>query len=188
MDKKGFGDCVEAMARLGGIEAELDILGEGPLRPLLERRIAALGLQGRVRLHGAATADRILAACHRADIGLAPSVTAEDGDADAPVNTLKEKMATGLPVIATDHGGIPELVRPGENGCLVPERAPDALAAAIRDLAARPGDWPRLGAAGRAKVVDDYGIARVAERTLAAYADALAVAEARSRPHDGGNA
>jgi colanic acid/amylovoran biosynthesis glycosyltransferase len=173
VDKKGFGDAVAAMALLPDLDLRLDILGEGPLRPLLERGIARAGLGARVTLHGAATSDEVLAALHAADIALAPSVRAADGDADAPVNTLKEAMATELPVIATRHGGIPELVIPGENGALVPERDPAALAAAIRDLAARPGDWPALGGAGRRKVVDEYGLDRVADRTLAAYAAAL---------------
>lgn len=173
VDKKGFGDAVDAMALLDGLDATLDILGEGPLRADLERRIACAGLGGRVTLHGAATSDRILAALHAADIALAPSVRAADGDADAPVNTLKEAMATALPVIATDHGGIPELVIPHENGALVPERDPAAIARAIRDLAARPADWPRMGTAGRARVVEEYGLDRVADKTLAAYAAAL---------------
>lgn len=173
VDKKGFADAVDAVARLGDLDLRLDILGEGPLRPDLERRIAGAGLGGRVRLRGAATSDAVVAALHAADIAIAPSVSAADGDADAPVNTLKEAMSTGLPVIATDHGGIPELVRPGENGALVPERDPEALAAAIRDLAACPGDWPRLGAAGRAAVIDAYATDTIARRTLDAYAAAL---------------
>ena len=173
VEKKGFDDAVDAMAMLGDLDAALDILGEGPLRPDLERRIARAGLGGRVTLRGAATSDQVLAALHAADIALAPSVRAEDGDADAPVNTLKEAMATALPVIATRHGGIPELVIPDENGSLVPERDPAALAHAIRDLARRPGDWPRMGAAGRAKVVAEFGLEGVADRTLAAYAAAL---------------
>ncbi|MEM9797435.1 MAG: glycosyltransferase [Pseudomonadota bacterium] len=173
VDKKGFGDAIEAMGQLGDLDVRLDILGEGPLRPNFEARIAALGLQDRVHLHGAATADQIRAALHTADIGLAPSVRAADGDADAPVNTLKEAMATELPVIATEHGGIPELVIPDENGALVPERDPDALAAAIRDLAQRPDAWSALGRAGRIKVIEDYSRERVVHKTLSAYDKAL---------------
>jgi colanic acid/amylovoran biosynthesis glycosyltransferase len=173
VDKKGFEDAIAAMARLGGLDARLDILGEGPLRGRLEAMIAEAGLGSRVTLHGAATSDTVLAALHAADIALAPSVAAESGDADAPVNTLKEAMATGLPVIATAHGGIPELVRDEENGRLVPERAPDAIAAAIRVLADTPERWPALGAAGRTRVVATYGLDRVTAQTLDAYRKAL---------------
>ncbi|WP_308917113.1 glycosyltransferase [Jannaschia sp. LMIT008] len=175
--KKGLPDAVDAMARLDGLDATLDIYGEGPLREDLEHRIATQGLGDRVVLHGAATGEQVLRALHGADAKLAPSVTAEDGDADAPVNTLKEAMATGLPVIATRHGGIPELVVPGRNGYLVPERDPSALAAAIRELASCPDDWTRMGEAGRADVIDAYAMTRVTEKTLAVYDAAIRRAE-----------
>ena len=130
---------------------------------------AALG----VRLLGAASSEEVLAALHRADAALAPSVTAADGDQDGPVNTLKEAMATGLPVIGTRHGGIPELVEQGVSGLLVPERDAEALARAIAHLMDAPGDWRRLGAAGRQKVVDRYDRKSILRATLGAYARAL---------------
>jgi colanic acid/amylovoran biosynthesis glycosyltransferase len=105
-------------------------------------------------------------------------VTAQDGDADAPVNTLKEAMATGLPVIATRHGGIPELVEHGVNGLLVPERDPAAIAAALRELAAAPERWHTMGQCGREAVVERYGLEEVASMTLAAYRRALGYREA----------
>ena len=173
VEKKGFADAIVALSLAPEIDARLEILGDGPLRADLEKRARAAGVADRVIFHGAVTADRVLETLHAADIALAPSVTAADGDADAPVNTLKEAMATALPVIATRHGGIPELVIDGENGRLVPEHDPQAIAAALRDLAARPDRWPDLGAAGRARVIEDYSLARVTERTLASYARAL---------------
>lgn len=182
VEKKGFGDCIDAVALLRdqGRKVRLDILGEGEMRGALERQIAAADLGDGITLHGAATQDRILAALHDADIGLAPSVTAEAGDQDAPVNTLKEKMATGLPVVATHHGGIPELVIDGENGYLVPERDPPALAAAIARLADAPDDRARFGQAGRRKVVETYERSIILEQTLAAYRQALANSETSS--------
>ena len=175
VEKKGFTDAIEAVARLraSGTEAVLEILGDGPLRGALGEQVDALGLGGAVRLHGAATQDEVIAALHRADIALAPSVTAASGDADAPVNTLKEAMATGLPVVATRHGGIPELVMPDENGLLVPERDPGALAEAIATLAAAPEGWATLGAAGRDRVIGTYGRAHILRRTLDAYRSVL---------------
>lgn len=178
VEKKGFGDAIAALSHLGamGIEARLDILGGGPLLDDLRDQAEAAGLGARVALHGPATRQDILAALHAADIGLAPSVTASAGDQDAPVNTLKEQMATGLPVVATRHGGIPELVIDGENGRLVPERNPAALAAAIADLAGNPALWPELGRAGRVKVCENYDREVILQRTLEAYRQALDLA------------
>ena len=170
VEKKGFADAIEAVARLRaqGRDARLDILGEGPLRAELER---AAG-EG-VRLLGAATAEEVLGALHRADIALAPSVTAADGDQDGPVNTLKEAMATGLPVVATRHGGIPELVEHGVSGLLVPERDPEALARAVAQLMDAPDDRASLGAAGRRRVVQCYDRRTILRETLRAYRRAL---------------
>jgi colanic acid/amylovoran biosynthesis glycosyltransferase len=169
VEKKGFADAVDAVARLRaeGRDVTLDLIGDGPLMGELRRRAG----EG-VALHGAADADAVLAALHWADVALAPSVTAADGDQDGPVNTLKEAMATGLPVVGTHHGGIPELVDEG-NGLLVPERDPAALARAVAQLMDAPGDWARLGAAGRRKVVALYGRMGILRATVEAYRDAL---------------
>lgn len=180
VEKKGFADAIAAVARLKaqGTDVTLSIVGDGPLRAGFTQQIAEAGLQDRVVLQGALGQNGVIAALHAADIALAPSVRAGDGDEDAPVNTLKEAMATGLPVVATRHGGIPELVIPGENGLLVPERDPDALAAAIAELIARPQDWPALGAAGRAKVIEDYDKRAVLRRQIAVYRRAIAARQA----------
>lgn len=176
VEKKGFADAVEAVALLAaqGRDLRLDILGEGECRADLEARIARAGLSDRVILHGRASQSQVIAALHAADIALAPSVTASTGDADAAVNTAKEAMAAGLPVIATRHGGIPELVIPGENGDLVPERDPTALAAAIATMIDNSQSWAALGRAGRAKVVTEYDHRSIVLNTLDAYRMALA--------------
>lgn len=175
VEKKGFADAVEAVAQLvaRGRDVRLEILGEGECRADLETRIARAGLGDRVTLHGVASQAQVIAALHAADIALAPSVTASTGDADAAVNTAKEAMATGLPVIATRHGGIPELVIPGENGDLVPERDPAALASSIAKMMDEPQSWEALGRAGRMKVVTEYDHRHILERTLDAYRLAL---------------
>jgi colanic acid/amylovoran biosynthesis glycosyltransferase len=175
VEKKGFADAIDAVAILiaEGRKVRLDVIGEGGTRADLETRIARHGLGDRVTLHGAATSAQVLAALHRADIALAPSVTASSGDSDGPVNTAKEAMATGLPIIATRHGGIPELVIPGENGDLVPERDPVALAAAIARMIDNWCSWEALGRAGRRKVVTDYGQDSIIAKTLSAYRTSL---------------
>ena len=175
VEKKGFDDLIEAVARLRAtdLDVTLDIVGEGPLRPMLEAQIDALGLGASVTLLGAAPRDAVRAALHRADIGVAASKTAASGDQDAAVNTMKEMMATGLPIAATRHGGIPELARDGENARLAPEADPAALAHAIATLARDPSEWPRMGAAGRAAVIAEFDTRVVAEKTIDAYTRTL---------------
>jgi colanic acid/amylovoran biosynthesis glycosyltransferase len=175
VEKKGIADAIAAVGHLrdAGRDARLVVVGDGPLRPSLEDQSARLGLGAAVRFAGAGHAGDVRAALHGADIMLAPSVRAASGDEDAAVNTLKEALATEMPVVGTRHGGIPELVIPGENGLLVPERDPGALAAAIETLARDPDNWPVLGAAGRRKVVHDYGKEGIIRQTLDCYFSAL---------------
>lgn len=174
-EKRGFADAVEAMALLAGEgrDVRLDILGEGDCRLDPEARNARAGLGDRVTPHGGASQAEVIAALHRADIALAPSLKALSRDADAAVNTAKEAMATGLPGIATRHGGLPELVIPGEDGDLVPERDPSALAAAIVRMMNDPLSWNAFGRSGRRKIIAEYGHRHILQRTLEACRTAL---------------
>ncbi|WOI55707.1 glycosyltransferase [Palleronia sp. LCG004] len=182
VEKKGFSDAVAAIGHLirEGHDVTLEILGDGPLRSALAAQISEAGLTDRVMLAGSADRGQVIEALHRADIALTPSVRASSGDEDANVNTAKEAMATGLPVIGTHHGGIPELVIPGENGDLVPERDPRALADAIAAMMGRRGDWADLGTAGRRKVLEEFDQGHIVEETLLAYRRALTIR--RDRP------
>jgi len=181
VEKKGFEDAIAAMARLPHAQgphaqgsdslagATLDIVGGGPLHDSLARLAAELGLSERIRLLGPMPHEAIVERLNDTDIMLAPSVTARSGDQDAPVNTLKEAMAMELPVIATRHGGIPELVEDGQTGYLVPERDPDALAAAIAKLHGERARWADMGRRGRRRVVETYDQRVVTDRLHGAY-------------------
>jgi glycosyltransferase involved in cell wall biosynthesis len=80
-------------------------------------------------------------------------------------------MAAGLPVVTTDHGAIAETVIDGETGVIVPQRAPAALAAELRELLADPERRPRLGRAGRERFLACYTIDRWAERLAEVFDD-----------------
>ena len=171
VEKKGFAYALQAIAglRAEGRDVVLDLVGNGPLRADLAREAADAGLAPYVRFHGACPSDevaRILAAGH---LFVAPSVTAAGGDQDAATNTVKEAMATGLPVVASRHGGLPEMVLDGTTGLLVPERDADALAAALARLIDTPSLWPALTAAARAKVEGLADNAVVNAQVLALY-------------------
>ena len=171
VEKKGVEYAVRAIAALreAGSQVELDIVGDGLLRPRLEALIADLGVAPWVRLQGARDHDGVVEMLAAAHLMVAPSVTAADGDQDASVNTLKEAMAMGLPVVGTRHGGIPELVEHGISGVLVPERDAAALAQAIRRMADAAEHWHSFGLTGRRKVEAEYDMHRLNDRLLEIY-------------------
>jgi len=158
VEKKGMVDAIRAAAvlRERGRDIRLDIAGGGPLADELARLIESLGLGDIITLHGAADSGRVRDLLDRAHVFVAASTTARNGDQDATVNTVKEALAVGVPVVATDHGGIPELVVDGETGLLAPERDPAALADAIDRSIASPERARAMAAAGRSLVVQRF--------------------------------
>jgi glycosyltransferase involved in cell wall biosynthesis len=116
-----------AFRALTGVEGvTLVLAGDGPDRDALERTASELGLNGRVRFLGAQSRSRVLELFHAADASLLSSSW------ENFPHTVVEALAVGAPVIATSVGGVPEVVRDGENGLLVPPGDSEALAAAIR--------------------------------------------------------
>jgi colanic acid/amylovoran biosynthesis glycosyltransferase len=172
VEKKGFAYGIRAMARLASRDPRLryTIIGDGELRPELERLVADLELAGVVRLAGWLPPADVAAALRGAHLMLAPSVTAADGDQEGLPVVIMEAMATGLPVVATRHSGIPELVRHGESGALVPEHDADALAEAIETLVRAPDRWGAMGAAGRRRVEVQHDLQTLNRQLAETYA------------------
>jgi glycosyltransferase involved in cell wall biosynthesis len=115
-------------------DCTLLIAGNGPLRPDLEAKISALGLEGRVRLLGEVPHDRLTELYGAADCSILMS------EREGWPNVLLESMACGTPVLATTVGGTPEIVTRPEAGILLRERSAAALVEALRELRARPPD------------------------------------------------
>jgi colanic acid/amylovoran biosynthesis glycosyltransferase len=176
VEKKGIAYAIEAAALLKarGHALSYRIIGEGDLRADLQARIAALGLVDSVTLEGSRSHGHIAQALNEADLFLAPSVVAANGDADAAINTIKEAMLVGVPVVATRHGGIPELVCDEDTGLLVPERDAAGLAQAVERLVAAPDRWARMSRAARLSVETRFGMPQIAAQTLRVYQDAVA--------------
>jgi len=171
VEKKGFRFAIDMVARLvaEGRDVALDIIGAGGLEHELAAQIAALGLQDRIRLLGARPSDFVQAALQQADIFIAASVTASDGDQDAATNTVKEAMATGAPVVATRHGGMPEMIVDGETGVLVAEGDAAALAAGVSQLLDAPERWAAVARRARAKVESEAARPVVDARLMDVY-------------------
>jgi glycosyltransferase involved in cell wall biosynthesis len=121
--QKALGVALTALAEVPGVD--LTIAGDGPERAALERRTAELGLAGRVRFLGSVPRDTVLRLFRAADASVLSS------DWENFPHTVVESLAVGCPVIATAVGGVPEVVRDGENGLLVAPGDPAALATAI---------------------------------------------------------
>ena len=132
------------------------VIGDGPLHDELRGLIERLGITAHVQLHGAKSNDDVLLLLDSADVLLAPSVTATNGEAEGIPNAVKEAMATGLPVIATRHSGIPELVEDGVSGYLVPERDAAALAERLTYLNEHSELWRDMGRRGREKIEREF--------------------------------
>ncbi len=157
VEKKGFGDLLQAIARLRDAEPLLraTIVGDGPLRGDLEAMARTLGIAERVRFAGWLAPAEVAAAMAEADLLAVPSVTAADGDMEGMPLVVLEAMATGLPVVGTRHSGIPEVVLDGITGRIVPERDPAALAGAIASLA-DPSRRREQGEAGHRRAVAEF--------------------------------
>jgi glycosyltransferase involved in cell wall biosynthesis len=176
-ENKGLHVLAAALSRLGepgrtaGTPGLPDwrwvIVGDGPYRARFEAAVASAGITARVLLAGRVS-DEILHAWYAAaDLFVHP--TLYEGSS---LVTL-EAMAHRRPVVAARAGGLPDKVRPGENGWLVAPGDPDALAAAVEDAMADSGRLRSMGVASRRIVERDFAWPAVVDRLLAVYADLL---------------
>jgi colanic acid/amylovoran biosynthesis glycosyltransferase len=149
-----------------GIDVVCTLVGDGPDRAVLERRIADAGLEGRVTITGARTRADVAELVLSADVLVAPSVPTRRGKREGIPVALMEAMSGGVAVVASDISGIPELVGNEVTGLLVPPGDARALADALRRLHDDPPLRRRLGLAGRQKVLREFDI-RTSARTLA---------------------
>jgi glycosyltransferase involved in cell wall biosynthesis len=143
--KKGLHYAIHAARELKrrGVVFKYDIIGGGEDYESLEMAINDFQLRDRVTLHGSKDPGEILDYLRQADIFILPSINEGAGV------VLLEAQATGMPVVSTWVGGIPETVREGKTGLLVPARDSVALADAVEKLVADPGLRERLGREGR---------------------------------------
>jgi glycosyltransferase involved in cell wall biosynthesis len=164
---KDHATLLRAFARMAadGPHTYLVCVGEGPERAGLTGLAQALGLDGRVRFPGTLTPAFNL---HQLfDVSVLCSV------AEGFPNSVLEAMAAARPVVATRVGGVPDAVRDGETGILVPASDPDALTAALRSVLATPERARTLGAAAQTYARAEYGERRIMER-LSAWYESLA--------------
>lgn len=177
-EKKGIPYAIEALGRVAqAVPVVLTLIGDARAdaetrdekRRILDL-LASTGLQSHARLLGFQTHEVMMREAYQNHLFLQPSVTAADGDTEggAPVSII-EMLASGMPVIATRHCDIPEVMGKDLEDMLAPERDAAALADRIRTLLAEPGRWGGLARAGRGHVEAQYDRKVQGERLLAIY-------------------
>ena len=157
---KGQTYLVEACRLLDekGIDFTCHLVGDGEDREALTRQIGEAGLTGRVVLHGQRTRTEIAELLSRTDVLVAPSVPTSEGKREGIPVVLMEAMSSGVPVVASDLSGIPELVEDGRTGLLAPPRDAAAIARCLIELHEDRELRDRLGTAAREKVCREFDV------------------------------
>jgi glycosyltransferase involved in cell wall biosynthesis len=164
--KKGFHHLIEACRILKERQHPVRclIIGSGQEEPLLRLMVAKSGLEEWVRLGGERNYDDYLSVLKAGRILVQPSVVAVDGDHDGVPSVVLDAMARGLVVVGTRVGGIPEVVRDGENGYLVPPGDAEALADRIENLIQDPEKYRRFSREAMAMIREQYDSKGLAKR------------------------
>ena len=167
VERKGLGELIRAFALLERGRYRLEIVGKGPDERILRELAARLGLADEVRFVGSLDRAAVARRYQEADLFTLPS------SAEAFGNVFAEALASGLPIVGSNVGGIPELVEHGVNGLLVSPGNPVALAQAIRYLAEDPELRQEMRIGNRAKAEANLEWAQVTRRYLAIYEGAM---------------
>jgi glycosyltransferase involved in cell wall biosynthesis len=153
--EKGHDTLIDAAAILIGLhpDTEFQIVGDGPLRAALEREVTVRGLGARVRFLG--ERNDVPALLASSDLFVLPSRS------EACPNGVLEAMAAGLPIVASNVGGIPELIDSGVTGVLIEPDSPELLVEAALDLINHPQHACELGRAAREKAESRFSLERM---------------------------
>jgi len=156
--------------------ATLTIAGEGPLLAELQNLARELDIEERVSFTGFISQDQLREVYYRSHIFLHPSQTGRDGNQEGIPNSMLEAMATGLPVFATEHGGIPEAIENGISGVLVPERDDEALACALINAAQNPAFLSQIAQSGAEAVRKNFDLRQQVQRLEDVYLRTIGMA------------
>lgn len=188
--KKGVATslCAFALFQKEFPNSELVIAGKGPLQGHLEELAEELGVLSKVRFPGFLTQNELRELYAISHIFLHPSETPPDQNQEGVPNSVLEAMATGLPIVATRHGGIPEAVAHARSGLLVNERDFEALAESMKDIVRSPNTFREMGLLGSEDVAAQFEQNAQIRQLESHYEEAIALAgaaekiEASSRP------
>jgi len=171
VEKKGLPVALRAFALFlhQHPNATLTIAGEGPLLGQLQDLTRELNIGSRVSFTGFITQEQLRETYYGSHIFLHPSQMGRDGNQEGIPNSMLEAMASGLPVFATQHGGIPEAIENGRSGVLVPQGDHEKLAAALLDAAKDPGFLSKIALNGAENVRENFDLRAQARRLEEIY-------------------
>jgi colanic acid/amylovoran biosynthesis glycosyltransferase len=172
VEKKGFEFLIDAMAKVqrASPQTELVLIGSGKLEGELRARAAAK--LASFRIFGPCPPEEVRDWMRRARVLAAPSVVDRFGITEGLPITVVEALASGLPVVASRHAGIPEAVAEGSTGFLVAERDVDALADRILEVVRDDGGWAAMSAASRGLAEREFDLVAQTRQLEEIYAEA----------------
>ncbi len=178
IEKKGLPTTLRAFARFANAfpDSRLTLAGDGPMETSLRQLSAELGVADRVEFTGFLRQDELRRRLYESHLFLHPSEIGRDGNQEGVPNSLLEAMASGLPVFATTHGGIPEAVEHGVSGWLVAEGDHEALGRALVECASAPDRLAAMGEAAARAVAVHFDAAAQARNLEDCYAEAIRLA------------
>jgi glycosyltransferase involved in cell wall biosynthesis len=174
VERKGVEVLVRALAGLDSLpDAELTVIGAGERAELIEQTARLHGVADRVHLRGTVTREELVRSYSNHDVFVLPAVLDAKGDTEGLGVVLLEALRFERPVIASDVGGIPDIVEHERTGLLVPPGDSASLASAIESLARDPERARQMAIRGRQVARDRFGWDRVLESTNRVYGSAM---------------
>jgi glycosyltransferase involved in cell wall biosynthesis len=175
VEKKGHHILMQAFKKIKSKypNATLTVIGRGALEEPLRLLATQLNLGDSFRLLNHLPKDQVHEEMSKADLFCAASLEASDGNLEGIPNTIKEAMATGLPVISTTHAGIPELVTHEVDGILVEENHVDQLAEALEYMLENRNKWKQYTNTARQKIEQNFDQAKQLQQQAKFYDELL---------------
>jgi colanic acid/amylovoran biosynthesis glycosyltransferase len=180
-EKKGLEYAVKAVAVLKKKYPRIiyTIVGDADTancsyKNYIQQLVVDLGLEKNVFFYGWATHEEIVKMLDRSDIFLLPSITAGDGDQEGIANALKEAMAAGVPVVATDHAGTAELVAHEQTGLLIEEKDVLGIVKAVYWYSKHPEEVKKIAKQARIKIEEEFAIGSTVTKLEKIFEELLA--------------
>jgi len=175
VEKKGHVYTLQAFKKVldANYNCRLRFVGDGETKANCKRLCGELGIADYVEFLGSRPMNEIPQIMDEADVFVHHSVTASDGNTEATTLTIAEAMSSGMPVLSTWHGGIPEEVEDGKSGFLVEERDVDAYAAKWIELLSNPSLITEMGIFNRKRTEENFNLVKQNKKLKEIYRTVL---------------